>query len=146
MSTTGGVAAPGELGMSSESRRALRSARAACGEREQFRAAACTLPISGGCRVSSNCTAGALCVSVMSLMPRDGVVEGERECEDVAEVEPVRVAVAESLGEGVGTAVLLREAELLSVSVGAGVAEGHALGVLPSTVALGVTVSVKGKV
>ena len=78
MSTTGGFTAPLALGMSSEFNSALRRARAVCGEREQFSAAA-VLPASLGCRVSSNCTAGALCVSVTSLMPRDGVVEGERE-------------------------------------------------------------------
>jgi hypothetical protein len=59
-------------------------------------------------------------------------------------LEPVRVAVAEGLGGGVAAAVPLMEAEPLPVSVGAGVTEGHVLGVLPSTVALGVIVGVKG--
>ena len=66
---------------------------------------------------SANCTAEAPLVSVMRLMPREGVVVGEVEMEDVPVREAVDVAVSVGLGRAEAAALLLGKAVLLPVGV-----------------------------
>jgi hypothetical protein len=81
----------------------------------------------------ANCTAEAPLVSVTSLMPREGVVVGEVEIEDVPVREAVDVAVSVGLGRAEVGALLLGGAVLLPVGVAARVPLGEGDCVPPPT-------------